>query len=194
VAAAPGVRSARLGLIAAGLAALAACAGAPPEPRLVNARSAAAIAAVRLDPAAATAELNAYRAIRGLAPVRLDPALTAMAGRQAKAMAASDTMSHDVAGGFRSRLAASGIEATAAENLGAGYMSLNEAMAGWRGSSGHDANLLLAEAARFGIAIAKNPASPYGVYWAMEMAAEQGPRVPVQGGFMPLSPAAFGAQ
>ena len=57
------------------------------------------------------------RAEKGLKPVRLDPALSAMAERQAQALAASGTISHDVASAFSSRLAASGINAAAGENL-----------------------------------------------------------------------------
>src|ERR1700728_3995657 len=60
-----------------------------PKPRAIYAPSGAAIAKVRLDPAAATAKLNAYRAENGLNALRLDPALTAMAERQARAMAQS---------------------------------------------------------------------------------------------------------
>jgi uncharacterized protein YkwD len=183
--------SPRIKLIVVAFAALAlvACATEAPEPRPVHARSAAAIVAVRLDPAAATAELNAYRASKGVHPVRLDPALSAMAEVQAKAMAVGDAVSHDVAGSFRSRLTASRIDATeASENVSAGAMSLDEAMAGWRHSPGHDANLLMANASRFGIAIAKNPDTQYGVYWAMEMATEARPRAPAEGaGFMSLS-------
>ena len=144
-----------------------------PEPSAVHAYSAATLAKARLDPVAATAKLNAYRAEKGLNPLRLDPALTAMAERQAQAMAASETMSHDVAGPFSARLAASGINAAVGENLAAGYMSLDEALAGWRASAGHDANLLMAGATRFGIALAKNPSGGYGAYWAMEVGAEQ---------------------
>jgi len=175
----------------AGLAALAVagCAADPPEPGFKHAYSTAAISAVRLDPAAATAAINTYRAGKGLRPVRIDPALTAMAERQAKAMAASGALSHEVAGSFSSRLAGSGIDTTeAGENLGGGYMSLGEAMDGWRGSPGHDANLRIADATRFGVAIAKNPDSQYGVYWAMEVASEPKPRAPAgAAGFLSLS-------
>ena len=78
-----------------------------PQPGAVYTLSGAAIAKVRLDPAAATAKLNGYRAENGLNALRLDPALTAMAERQAQAMAQSGTMSHDVAGSLSARLAAS---------------------------------------------------------------------------------------
>ena len=143
-----------------------------PESRSAQAPLAATLAKARLDPVAATAELNAYRAEKGLNPLRLDPALTTMAERQARAMAESGTMSHDVAGSLSARLAASGINAPTGENLGAGYMSFDEALAGWRASPGHDANLLMSGATRFGIALAKNPRDAYGAYWAMEVGAE----------------------
>ena len=58
---------------------------------------------------AATAKLNAYRAEKGLNSLRLDPGLTAMAERQAQAMAASGTMSHELAGAFSSRLVSGAI-------------------------------------------------------------------------------------
>ena len=112
-----------------------------PETRAVYVPSAITLAKVRLDPVAATAKLNAYRAEKGLNPLRLDSTLTAMADRQAQAMAQSGTMSHDVAGSLSARLAASGINAPTGENLGAGYMSFDEVLAGWRASAGHDANL-----------------------------------------------------
>ena len=134
--------------------------------------SATTLAKARLDPAAATAKLNAYRAEKGLNPLRLDPTLTAMAERQAQAMAQSGTVSHDVDGSFSARLAASGINAPTWENLGAGYMSFDEVLAGWRASAGHDANLLMPGATRFGIALARNPSAGYGAYWAMEVGNE----------------------
>jgi hypothetical protein len=107
-----------------------------PEPRAVDARSATTLSRVRLDPTAATAKLNAYRAENGLNPLRLDPTLTAMAERQAQAMAKSGTMFHDVDGSLSARLAASGIKAPTGENLAAGYMSLDEVLGGWRASAG----------------------------------------------------------
>jgi len=131
------------------------------------------VAAVHLDPAAATAALNAYRASHALGAVRLDPALTAMAQRQADAMVAANELSHNVAGGFTARILATGLDTPrAAENLGGGYYSLEEAFAGWRASPEHNANLLMPQATRFGVAIAKDPRTRLRVYWAMELAAE----------------------
>ncbi len=88
-------------------------------------------------------------------------------------MVAANELSHDVAGGFTARLLAAGLDTPrAAENLGGGYYSLDEAFAGWRASPQHDANLLMPQATRFGIAIAKDPRTRLRVYWAMELAAE----------------------
>ena len=96
-----------------------------------------------------------------------------MAERQAEAMAASGTISHDVGGSFSSRLAASGIDnVMAGENVGAGYANFAEALAGWRASPGHNENLLMSGATRFGVGLAKTPGAGYGTYWAMEVADE----------------------
>ena len=88
-------------------------------------------------------------------------------------MVAANEMSHDAAGGFSSRLAAAGIDvAWAGENIGGGYYSTGEAMQGWRESPEHNANLLMPQATRFGIASAKDARTRMRVYWAMEVAAE----------------------
>jgi uncharacterized protein YkwD len=153
--------------------ALAGCVGDAVDTGPVDPYATREIAAVHLDPSAAAAALNAYRASHGLGATRLDPELTAMAQRQADAMVAGNKLSHDVAGSFTSRLTASGVDtAEAGENLGAGHYSLEEAMTGWRNSPEHNANLLMPKATRLGIAIAKDPRTHYGVYWAMELAAE----------------------
>ncbi len=162
----------RMAILALALA-LAGCIADVRRAGPLDAKAAARLAAIRVDPAAATAMLTAYRASRGLGPVRLDPALTAMAQRQANAMAAANALSHEAAGSFSSRVRAAGLDAArAAENLGAGYDSTQDAFAGWRASAGHDANLLLPQATRFGIALAKDPRTTYGAWWALVLAAE----------------------
>ena len=162
-------------LVFAALAAAALLAGCGEEPLApIDSRLGRQIDSVRLNPGAAEAAINAYRSSRGLKPLRLDPALTAMAQRQANAMVAGNALSHNVGGPFLTRLAAAGVVATeAGENLGAGYFSLDEAMAGWRSSAEHDANLRMAGFTRMGVAIAKSPSTHYGVYWALELAADQ---------------------
>ena len=131
-----------------------------------------ALDAVRLDPAEATDWLNAYRAQSGLRRIELDPQLTALSQGQADAMAAADKVSHDVRGAFSVRLAASGVRAgEAGENVCAGYFSTRDAMEAWRASPEHDVNLRMASATRFGVALAKNPRSPWGAFWAMAIAS-----------------------
>jgi uncharacterized protein YkwD len=158
--------------LAAALA-LAGCGGEPLRTGPIDPKVLRAVASVHVDPTAATAMLTAYRVSGGLGPVRLDPALTAMAQRQAEAMAAANALSHDVGGSFASRLAAAGVDTPrAGENVGGGYYSTEEALAGWRNSPEHNANLLMPQATRFGIAIAKDARTQFRVYWAMEVAAE----------------------
>jgi len=63
--------------------------------------------------------ISRYRREHGLSTVKTDPQLTAIAERQAKAMAASGIMDHSVAGSFASRM--SGVHTgMAAENIAAG--------------------------------------------------------------------------
>jgi uncharacterized protein YkwD len=149
------------------------CATQPRPTRPLDGKAVERLAAVRVDPGAASRILNAYRAQNGLSPIRLDPALTAMAQHQADAMAAGNALSHDVGGSFSSRVHAAGIDAArTAENLGGGYYSTEEAFAGWRKSAGHDANLRMPQATRFGIALAKDPGTTYRAYWALVIAGE----------------------
>lgn len=165
------------------------CAGEPRTSGPLNPRMVARLETVKLDPAEAQRIFNAYRARSGLGPVRLDPVLTAMAQRQADAMAHENSLSHSVAGSFASRVHAAGLDAGhSAENLGGGYDSTAEAFEGWQRSSGHDANLKLREATRFGIALAKDPRTRYRTWWALVVAGDPekrreldaGPLMPVQ--------------
>ena len=87
-------------------------------------------------------------------------------------MAASDSLSHTAAGTFTARVHAAGLDTVrAAENLGAGYFSTQEAFEGWKKSSGHAANLVMPQATRMGIALAKNPQTRYGAWWTIVLGA-----------------------
>ena len=126
----------------------------------------------RLGVAGASTMLSRYRRSRGLPAVRIDSRLTAVARRQARAMAAHDQLSHDVAGDFGTRLRNAGyLAAAAAENIAAGQRTLAEAFAGWVESPPHRANLLLDGATRIGIAAMPASKSRYRVYWALVVAA-----------------------
>lgn len=166
-----------LALLAAG------CAGESRRTTPLDPLATERLAAVSLDPAEAGHVFNAYRASQGLGLVRLDPVLTAMAQRQADAMAKANVLSHDAGGSFASRVHAAGLDAArAAENLGGGYYSTQEAFTGWRASSGHDANLRMKEATRFGIALAKDPQTQYRAWWALVVAGDPETRVEMSAG------------
>ncbi len=124
-----------------------------------------------LDTAAAASMISGYRANNGLPAVALDPELTRLAQAQAEIMAKRDKLDHAAGKPFVQRLKASGYGAkTAAENISAGYHTLAEAFSGWRDSSPHRANMLLAGATRMGIAAVYTPASKYKVYWSLILA------------------------
>ncbi len=120
--------------------------------------------------------VSQYRLANGLTAVKPDAALTRMAANQAAAMARAGQMSHSVGGEFYGRLRQSGFRfVRAGENLGEGYANFAEAMAGWKGSDGHRANLLMDGATRVGVASARGRNGQ--IYWAMVLAAPmpQGP-------------------
>jgi uncharacterized protein YkwD len=118
--------------------------------------------------------ISRYRREHGLSTVRTDPQLTAMAERQAKAMAASGIMDHDIAGSFSSRV--SGVRmGMASENIAAGTKTWAETLRMWQASPGHNANLLQARADSVGVAVARNDQTRYKTCWAMVI-AEKSPK------------------
>ncbi|MBN8945009.1 MAG: CAP domain-containing protein [Rhizobiales bacterium] len=127
--------------LAAGLLLCPAAAEAETTARQMAARDAASRQASTREAASAIQMINAYRASSWMGPLRLDPKLTAAAAEQSRAMAAAGTMSHDVGGAFQARMRRHGI-GDSAENIGYGYASVGEAVAGWRGSYAHNANML----------------------------------------------------
>jgi uncharacterized protein YkwD len=118
--------------------------------------------------AEAAAKITEYRRSRGLPAVTVDARLTAIAASQVQAMARARQMSHSLGGSFPSRLSRGGYDALiAAENLAAGPRNLDEVIASWRASKGHNANLLKAGVTQIGIAVAYAPNNKYGNYWAL---------------------------
>jgi hypothetical protein len=113
--------------------------------------------------------ISRYRQEHGLSAVKTDPQLTAIAERQAKAMAASGIMDHSVAGSFSSRVAGAHT-GVAAENIAAGTKTWADTFRSWQKSPGHNANLLQARADSVGIAVARNEQTRYKTYWAMVIA------------------------
>jgi uncharacterized protein YkwD len=97
--------------------------------------------------------VSQYRRAHGLSAVKTDAALTAVAQRQAQAMAKSGVMDHNVAGAFATRIAAVRVGA-AGENIAEGTKTWAETIQLWEGSAGHNANLLLPDATHVGVAVA----------------------------------------
>ena len=113
--------------------------------------------------------ISQYRHEHGLSTVKTDPQLTAIAERQAKAMAASGIMDHNVAGSFTARMsgARTGL---AGENIAAGSKTWEQTFHMWQASPGHNANLLQSKADIVGVAVARNEQTRYKTYWAMVIA------------------------
>lgn len=115
------------------------------------------------DAAAASALISQYRASYGLGAVGVDRKLNQAARYQAEAIAGSIQLSH---GDFAGRMVQFGIRGQAAENLAAGTAALTETIALWKSSPAHNANLLLSNARRIGLARA-DAAMAHGRYWVL---------------------------
>lgn len=139
-------------------------------------------------PAAAAASpaemISDFRLKHGEGRVAMDAVLNRIALEQAKAMAARDTLDHDVLGSFSSRIA-SAKAGRAAENIAYGYDSFEKTLDQWITSTGHRKNLLLPKASRVGVASAQS-ATSHRTYWAMEIAGDyEPPPRPVAAGKTP---------
>jgi hypothetical protein len=113
-----------------------------------------------------TAMISQYRREHGLPAVKTDAKLTAVAVRQAQAMAHAGIMDHDVAGSFASRIAGANTN-SAAENIAAGTKTWGDTLRIWKASPGHNTNLLRPDADSLGVAVAYNENTRYKAYWAM---------------------------
>jgi len=97
--------------------------------------------------------ISQYRKAHGLPAVKVDAELTAVAQKQAQAMAKKGVMDHNVLAPFSVRM--SGIRVGAAgENLAEATTSWAQTIHLWEGSEGHNANLLLPDATDIGVATA----------------------------------------
>src|ERR1700759_5341709 len=74
--------------------------------------------------------ISAYRRAHGLPAVKMDGRLNEVALKQARAMAATGTVSHSADGAFSSRVAPLR-KSRAAENIGAGFLSFAEMLKQW---------------------------------------------------------------
>jgi len=124
-----------------------------------------------------TAMISQYRREHGLPAVKVDPKLTAVAERQAQAMARSGVMDHDVDGSFASRISGASL-VTGAENIAAGTRTWSDTLRIWKESPGHNKNLLTPGADIVGVAVARSEDTKYKVYWAMVIGRRDAKRKP----------------
>jgi uncharacterized protein YkwD len=103
----------------------------------------------------AAALISQYRRAHGLSAVKTDAQLTAVAERQARAMAKAGVMDHNVAGPFSTRVADVPVGA-AGENLAQDTKTWAETIQQWQTSPGHNGNMLLPDATHIGAAVAYN--------------------------------------
>jgi uncharacterized protein YkwD len=142
-----------------------------PEPGQPSFYRSLAASGAHVDAVAAREMISLYRRNNSLSSLEIDETLRQAAQAQADAMAAADSLDHNVRGTLDRRLAARGMKsARAVENVSAGYHTLAEAFSGWRQSPPHNRNLLMRGASRMGIATAYAPGTKYKVYWALILA------------------------
>lgn len=126
-----------------------------------------------LNPEAALAEVNAFRAENGLKPLVLDARLSRAAAMQSEAQAGRSWIGHYGSDGSTpmARAARAGFHAKiASENVASGQKSFSDVMHFWKESSGHRTNLLRPNVTAAGVAMAKNQSGR--PYWTLVLGAE----------------------
>lgn len=126
--------------------------------------------ATRLDSERARDLINAYRREQGLKPLKLNAELTNAAKEHSRDLAKWDRISHYGSDGSNpwDRVKRTGYKARlAAENVGTGQVSFEEVLKGWKESSGHNKNLLLADAEHMGIALVQDPKTEFKSFWTL---------------------------
>ena len=130
-------------------------------------------AAVPVNQGQAASLVNQFRADHGVRPVGTDGRVVSAASAGATAMARRNAMSHSTGGKATKRLGAAGYSwSIVVENIGEGYGSLGDAMAGWEHSPGHRKNLLNPQVTDLGVAAAATAShGKQRIYWTLVMAA-----------------------
>lgn len=116
--------------------------------------------------------LNAYRAENGKPPLRHDERLDAVSADMSRHIAKRDSMdtwAHSAFGLSQRLEKAQYPNYAGAENLGAGYASLQAAFAGWQGSKDHNKNLLNPYVTRVGIASVDRSNGKWRHFWVMTL-------------------------
>lgn len=106
---------------------------------------------------------NEARRRRGCAPLRVDSRLTRSAGEHALEMARSGQFTHDSPNGASpwERMGRAGYDAGAAENIGQGYRSAEEAMRAWLTSPAHRGHILNCGIVAIGVGVAEGSGGPW---------------------------------
>ncbi|AQZ66890.1 Transporter [[Actinomadura] parvosata subsp. kistnae] len=106
---------------------------------------------------------NAARARRGCGPLRVDSALMRSARTHSLEMARTGRLSHNSPDGASpwDRMERAGYRWGAAENIGAGYGTAQEAVDGWLDSPDHRRNILDCGLKAIGVGVASGPGGPW---------------------------------
>ncbi|WP_336212922.1 CAP domain-containing protein [Nonomuraea sp. LPB2021202275-12-8] len=106
---------------------------------------------------------NAARARRGCGPLRTDGRLSRAARAHSVEMARSGQFTHESPDGSTPwhRMERAGYYAGAAENIGRGYLSADEALSGWLDSPDHRRNILNCEFKAIGVGVVSGPDGPW---------------------------------
>ncbi|MEU8246970.1 CAP domain-containing protein [Nonomuraea sp. NPDC048916] len=106
---------------------------------------------------------NAARAKHGCGPLRVDGRLTRAARAHSLEMARSGRFAHDSPDGRSpwDRMESAGYRAGAAENIGRGYSSAEEAVRGWLDSRDHRQNILNCRITAIGVGVVAGPGGPW---------------------------------
>ncbi|MBB6350427.1 CAP domain-containing protein [Nonomuraea muscovyensis] len=106
---------------------------------------------------------NSARARQGCGPLRVDARLTRSARAHSLEMARSGRFAHDSPDGSSpwERMERAGYQAGAAENIGRGYTSPEEAVRGWLANPAHRQNILNCRIRAIGVGVADGPGGPW---------------------------------
>ena len=132
---------------------------------------------------------NKFRKQKGKPALEMNARLNELAQKHSANMASGKIAFGHAGFADRQQAAAKEIKGISAfaENVAYGATSGKEVVEGWKKSSGHAANLVMPQATRMGIALAKNPQTRYGAWWTIVLAAEPEKRQELSAG--PLVPA-----
>ncbi|MCF6476791.1 CAP domain-containing protein, partial [Nonomuraea sp. MG754425] len=106
---------------------------------------------------------NSARVRRGCGPLRVDSALTRSARTHSLEMARTGRLSHNSPDGASpwDRMERAGYRWGAAENIGAGYDTAEQAVQGWMDSRDHRKNILDCGLKAIGVGVASGPGGPW---------------------------------